>query len=76
MAARGLRQPRRRGGRGPARAPAHRRRAHQPRHRLPGAARELAQRAAPYGIEVIDAPVAGGRTVALARQLTTVAGGR
>ncbi|WP_327365825.1 NAD(P)-dependent oxidoreductase [Streptomyces sp. NBC_01217] len=42
---------------------------------LPQAARELAQLAAPYGIEVVDAPVSGGHAVAVARQLTTIAGG-
>lgn len=42
---------------------------------LPQAARGLADLAASYGIEVIDAPVSGGRAVAEARQLTTIAGG-
>ncbi|TDW95255.1 3-hydroxyisobutyrate dehydrogenase-like beta-hydroxyacid dehydrogenase [Kribbella pratensis] len=43
---------------------------------LPQAARELARLAEPYGVEVLDAPVSGGRAVALARQLTTIVGGR
>lgn len=42
---------------------------------LPQAARELADLAAPYGIDVLDAPVSGGRAIALARQLTTIVGG-
>ncbi|GGJ40182.1 NAD(P)-dependent oxidoreductase [Streptomyces brasiliensis] len=42
---------------------------------LPSRARHLADLAAPYGITVLDAPVSGGRTVALARELTTIVGG-
>lgn len=42
---------------------------------LPQAAREMARLAEPYGVEVVDAPVSGGHAVALARQLTTIAGG-
>ncbi|WP_314173724.1 NAD(P)-dependent oxidoreductase [Streptomyces winkii] len=42
---------------------------------LPQAAQELAQLAAPYGIEVVDAPVSGGHAVAVARRLTTIVGG-
>jgi 3-hydroxyisobutyrate dehydrogenase-like beta-hydroxyacid dehydrogenase len=42
---------------------------------LPSQARQLADLAAPYGITVLDAPVSGGRTVALARELTTIVGG-
>ncbi|MFJ9543839.1 NAD(P)-dependent oxidoreductase [Streptomyces sp. NPDC101225] len=42
---------------------------------LPPQTRHLAELAAPYGITVLDAPVSGGRTVALARELTTIVGG-
>jgi 3-hydroxyisobutyrate dehydrogenase-like beta-hydroxyacid dehydrogenase len=42
---------------------------------LPEATRHLADLAKPYGVTVVDAPVSGGHTVALARQLTTIAGG-
>ena len=42
---------------------------------LPREARRLTELAAPYGISVVDAPVSGGHTVALAHQLTTIAGG-
>ena len=42
---------------------------------LPREARRLSELAAPYGISVVDAPVSGGHTVALAHQLTTIAGG-
>ncbi|MBE8517423.1 NAD(P)-dependent oxidoreductase [Amycolatopsis sp. H6(2020)] len=42
---------------------------------LPQESRRLADLAAPYGVEVVDAPVSGGHAVALARQLTTIAGG-
>jgi 3-hydroxyisobutyrate dehydrogenase-like beta-hydroxyacid dehydrogenase len=42
----------------------------------PRAMQQLAELAAPYGIEVVDAPVSGGRAVALARQLTTIVGGQ
>lgn len=42
---------------------------------LPTAAHRLQRLAEPHGISVIDAPVSGGRTVALARELTTIVGG-
>jgi 3-hydroxyisobutyrate dehydrogenase-like beta-hydroxyacid dehydrogenase len=42
---------------------------------MPQAARELAELAENYGVEFVDAPVSGGRTVALACQLTTIVGG-
>ncbi|MEV5475075.1 NAD(P)-dependent oxidoreductase [Streptomyces sp. NPDC052207] len=42
---------------------------------LPTAAHRLQQLAEPYGIHVVDAPVSGGHAVAVARQLTTIAGG-
>lgn len=43
---------------------------------LPKEARRLAEVAEPYGVEVVDAPVSGGHAVAVARQLTTIVGGK
>lgn len=42
---------------------------------LPSAAQRLQELARPYGIHVVDAPVSGGHAVAVARRLTTIAGG-
>ncbi|MCA2230046.1 NAD(P)-dependent oxidoreductase [Nonomuraea aurantiaca] len=42
---------------------------------LPTAARRLQELARPYDIHLVDAPVSGGHAVAVARQLTTIAGG-
>ncbi|MER6066736.1 NAD(P)-dependent oxidoreductase [Streptomyces sp. NPDC001792] len=42
---------------------------------LPQEARHLTELAAPYGVDVVDAPVSGGHAVAVARQLTTIVGG-
>ncbi|WP_127502841.1 NAD(P)-dependent oxidoreductase [Actinoplanes solisilvae] len=42
---------------------------------LPQQARHLTELAAPYGVDVVDAPVSGGHAVAVARQLTTIVGG-
>ncbi|MFG1710812.1 NAD(P)-dependent oxidoreductase [Nonomuraea sp. M3C6] len=42
---------------------------------LPTAAQRLRELATPYQIHVVDAPVSGGHEVAVARQLTTIAGG-
>jgi 3-hydroxyisobutyrate dehydrogenase-like beta-hydroxyacid dehydrogenase len=42
---------------------------------LPEEARHLTELAAPYGIAVVDAPVAGGHAASYARQLTTIVGG-
>jgi 3-hydroxyisobutyrate dehydrogenase-like beta-hydroxyacid dehydrogenase len=42
---------------------------------LPQEARHLTELAAPYGVAVVDAPVAGGHAASYARQLTTIVGG-
>ncbi|MGA8789139.1 MAG: NAD(P)-dependent oxidoreductase [Paenarthrobacter sp.] len=42
---------------------------------LPGYAQSMALRAASTGVQVLDAPVSGGRPGAEARQLTTIVGG-
>jgi 3-hydroxyisobutyrate dehydrogenase-like beta-hydroxyacid dehydrogenase len=42
---------------------------------LPEQARLLTRLAAPHGVAVVDAPVSGGHAVAVARRLTTIAGG-
>lgn len=42
---------------------------------LPAFAVEMTELAAPYGIEVLDAPVSGGRAGAAAKQLATIVGG-
>src|SRR6185437_4221436 len=42
---------------------------------LPQEARHLTELPAPYGVAVVDAPVAGGHAASYARQLTTIVGG-
>src|SRR5262249_14402884 len=42
---------------------------------LPSTCRELAAVAAPHGVSIVDAPVSGGRNVALAGALTVAIGG-
>jgi 3-hydroxyisobutyrate dehydrogenase-like beta-hydroxyacid dehydrogenase len=42
---------------------------------LPAAAAAMADKARPFGVSVVDAPVSGGRAGAEARQLTTIVGG-
>jgi 3-hydroxyisobutyrate dehydrogenase-like beta-hydroxyacid dehydrogenase len=42
---------------------------------LPQVARHLTEVAAPYGVAVVDAPVAGGPAASYAHQLTTIVGG-
>ncbi|WBB59376.1 NAD(P)-dependent oxidoreductase [Streptomyces sp. WMMC500] len=42
---------------------------------LPATAHRLQKLAGPSGIHIVDAPVSGGHAVAVARELTTIAGG-
>ena len=42
---------------------------------LPAFAAEMTRLAAGHGVDVLDAPVSGGRAGAVARQLTTIVGG-
>lgn len=42
---------------------------------LPSFAQEVTALAAPHGVDVLDAPVSGGRAGAVARSLTTIVGG-
>lgn len=42
---------------------------------LPAAARQMLALAAPYGVDVLDAPVSGGRAGAVAKRLVTIVGG-